>query len=57
MALEIGCGNDIVLSKIGQGNELRQKKCTPGWMDRWIDGWMEVKAVLRIAYSNKKQFK
>jgi hypothetical protein len=30
----------------------------PGWMDGWMDGWvgggMEVKAVLRIAYSNQK---
>ena len=25
-----------------------------GWMCGWIDGWMGVKAVLRIAYSNKK---
>jgi hypothetical protein len=24
-------------------------------MDGWVDGWMEVKAVLRIAYSNQKQ--
>jgi hypothetical protein len=24
-------------------------------MDGWMDGWMEVKAVLRIAYSNQKQ--
>jgi hypothetical protein len=23
-------------------------------MDGWMDGWMEVKAVLRIAYSNQK---
>ena len=23
-------------------------------MGGWMDGWMEVKAVLRIAYSNKK---
>jgi hypothetical protein len=26
----------------------------PGWVDEWVDGWMEVKAVLRIAYSNQK---
>ena len=25
VAEDIGCGNDIILSKIGQGNELRQK--------------------------------
>jgi hypothetical protein len=25
-----------------------------GWVDGWMDGRMEVKAVLRIAYSNKK---
>jgi hypothetical protein len=23
-------------------------------MDGWVDGWVGVKAVLRIAYSNKK---
>jgi hypothetical protein len=23
-------------------------------MDMWVGGWMEVKAVLRIAYSNQK---
>jgi hypothetical protein len=27
----------------------------PGWMDGWVGGWMGVKAVLRIAYSNKKK--
>jgi hypothetical protein len=26
----------------------------PGWMDGRMDGWMGVKAVLRIAYSNQK---
>jgi hypothetical protein len=25
-------------------------------MGGWIGGWMEVKAVLRIAYSNKKSY-
>jgi hypothetical protein len=25
-----------------------------GWVDGWVDRWMEVKAVLRIAYSNQK---
>jgi hypothetical protein len=25
-----------------------------GWMGRWMDGWVGVKAVLRIAYSNQK---
>ena len=25
-----------------------------GWMDGWVGGWMEVKAGLRIAYSNQK---
>jgi hypothetical protein len=25
-----------------------------GREDGWMDGWVEVKAVLRIAYSNKK---
>ena len=24
------------------------------WMHGWVDGWMDVKAVLMIAYSNKK---
>jgi hypothetical protein len=24
------------------------------FLDGWVDGWMEVKAVLRIAYSNQK---
>ena len=27
-----------------------------GWMDGWVGGWMGVKAGLRIAYSNQKQF-
>jgi hypothetical protein len=26
----------------------------PGWMDGWVGEWVEVKAVLRIAYSNQK---
>jgi beta-glucanase (GH16 family) len=27
-----------------------------GWMGGWMgDGWMEVKSILRIAYSNQKQ--
>jgi hypothetical protein len=30
-----------------------------GWMDGWVGGWvdglMEVKVVVRIAYSNQKQ--
>jgi hypothetical protein len=25
-----------------------------GWMGGWMGGWVGVKAVLRIAYSNKK---
>ena len=25
-----------------------------GWLDGWVDGWMGGKAILRIAYSNKK---
>jgi hypothetical protein len=25
----------------------------PGWMGGWVGGWMEVKAVLRITYSNQ----
>jgi hypothetical protein len=27
------------------------------FLDGWVDGWMEVKAVLRIAYSNQKHIK
>ena len=27
-----------------------------GWVDGWVGGWMEVKAGLRIAYSNQKNF-
>ena len=47
---EIGQGNKISLIKIGQGNELVcEKKHVIGWMD----GWMGVKAVLRIANSNQ----
>ena len=30
------------------------KKSSPGWMGEWIDGWMGVKAGLRIAYCNQK---
>ena len=34
------------------------KKYSPGWMDGWMGGWMggwmDVKAALRIAYSNQK---
>jgi hypothetical protein len=30
----------------------------PGWLDEWVGGWvgvwMELKAILRIAYSNQK---
>jgi hypothetical protein len=26
----------------------------PGWVGRWVGGWVEVKAVLRIANSNQK---
>ena len=29
-----------------------QKACS--WKGGWVDGWMDVKAILRIAYSNKK---
>jgi hypothetical protein len=25
-----------------------------GWVCRWVSGWVEVKAVLRITYSNQK---
>jgi hypothetical protein len=28
----------------------------PGWVDGWVGGWVGVKAVLRIAYSNKNMF-
>ena len=43
VAEEIGCENDIGLRKI-----VAQKP-----VHGWMDGWMEVKAVLRIVYSNK----
>jgi hypothetical protein len=26
------------------------------FLDGWVGGWMEVKAILRIAYSNQKFF-
>ena len=29
---------------------VEKKKSSPGWMDRWV----VVKAILRVAYSNKK---
>ena len=32
----------------------RKKVGCSGWMDGWVGGWMEVKAGLRIAYSNQK---
>ena len=25
-----------------------------GWVDAWMGGWMDVRAELRIAYSNQK---
>ena len=31
-----------------------EKKHAPGWVGEWMFGWMELKAVLRIAYSNQK---
>jgi hypothetical protein len=31
--------------------------CVGGWMGGWMDGRMEVKAILRIAYSNQKTTK
>jgi hypothetical protein len=27
----------------------------PRWMDGWLGGWMEVKAIFRIAYGNQKR--
>ena len=30
------------------------KKYSPGCVVWWMDGWVRVKAVLRIAYSNQK---
>ena len=53
MAEKICYENNIVLSKIGQGHELRQKNGqemnlsrsrkndVPGWMDGWVDGWVD----------------
>jgi hypothetical protein len=25
-----------------------------GWINMWMNGWMDVRAVLRISYTNKK---
>ena len=33
------------------------KESSPGMMNGWMGGWMEVKAILRIAYSNQKRKK
>ena len=44
MTEEIGCGNVIVLSKIGRA---QNKNLVPGWV--------EVKAVLRIAHGNQQK--
>ena len=30
------------------------KKSGGSWVGGWMGGWMGVKAILRIAYSNKK---
>ena len=40
--------NDISLHKM-----VWQDKCSPGRVDGWLDGWICVKAVLRIAYGNQ----
>ena len=34
-----------------------EKKSCHGWVGRWMDGLMEVKAGLGIAYSNKNKQK
>ena len=34
-----------------------QKKYCTGWMDGRVDGWVDVRAGLRIAYSNPKNFR
>ena len=47
MAKEIGQGNEIILSKMSQGNELRNlqlsqnklKFCEKAWS--WMGGWMD----------------
>ena len=52
VAEEIGCENDVALSKIGQIEWRLVKNHVPGWMV--VHGWMEIIAVLRIAYTNKK---
>ena len=52
VAEEIGRGNEIILSKFGQGNELRKLiKRSGGWLDEWMGG---LRAVLRIGYSNQQ---
>ena len=58
VAEKIGCGNEIVFSKIGWGYEndivlsivksLVLGGLVDEWVDRWVDGWMEVKAVLML---------
>ena len=50
VAEEIGSKNDTVLSKIVWGNFRHWIKSSLGR----VGGWMEVKAVLRIAYSNQQ---
>ena len=51
VAEEIGFGN-----KIGQGNGLRQKlNYVPHLKSLLLGGWLEVKAIFRLAYSSKKQ--
>ena len=65
VAEKIGCRNEIILSNIGQGNELKtgsatqklllsgsaNKSLADGRMDRWMNGTL---ALLRIAQSNQK---
>ena len=41
---------EIKLAKKGAEKISNRKKSSPGW----VDAWMGVKAILRIAYSNKK---
>ena len=51
MAEEIGCGNDIVLSKLPEKMNWDKNQSETIALDGWVSG----KAVLRIAYTNKKE--
>ena len=33
---------------------MEKSKVNDGWVVKWVDGWMCVKAILRIAHRNQK---